>query len=556
MAAETDNLPTALTPNAFTRAGYSFSGWNSLANGSGTGYSDGSTYPFTASVTLYAQWTPDPSYTVTFNSNGGAGTMAAETDNLPTALTPNVFTRAGYSFSGWNSLANGSGTGYSDGSTYPFTSSATLYAQWAVTSYTVTFNANGGTGAMAAETDNTPTALTPNAFTQTGYSFSGWNTLAGGSGTGYGDGATYPFTSSVTLYAQWTPDASYTVLFNSNGGTGTMASETDNVPTALTPNAFTQTGYSFSGWNSLANGSGTGYSDGATYPFTASVTLYAQWTASTPPPAAPPAPPSTPPSGSPSPPTVTGIVPNSGAAKEGTVITITGSGFSTGGDTTVDFGTTAAAAVNCSSTTSCTAASPVEPAGTVDVIVGTSGGTSATSAVDQFTYVPIPTVTRVTPASGPAKGGTKVSVTGHNFVGTVSVHFGGKPGTVVRVLSPSEITVTAPSGSGTVSVTVSTVGGTSNPTAGARFKFVLPPTVSKVTPTTGATQGGTKVMIRGTNFVGTVSVHFGGKLATAVRVVSSSEITVTAPPGAGTVYVTVSAMGGSSKPSDSEEYRY
>jgi hypothetical protein len=212
--------------------------------------------------------------------------------------------------------------------------------------------------------------------------------------------------------------------------------------------------------------------------------------------------------------------------------------------------------VNCSSTTSCTAASPVEPAGTVDVIVGTSGGTSATSAVDQFTYVPIPTVTRVTPASGPAKGGTKVSVTGHNFVGTVSVHFGGKPGTVVRVLSPSEITVTAPSGSGTVSVTVSTVGGTSNPTAGARFKFVLPPTVSKVTPTTGATQGGTKVMIRGTNFVGTVSVHFGGKLATAVRVVSSSEITVTAPPGAGTVYVTVSAMGGSSKPSDSEEYRY
>jgi|GEM_PF-5459286 len=56
---------------------------------------------------------------------------------------------------------------------------------------------------MAAETHNVPTALTANAFTRTGYTFTGWNTVAGGTGTSYANGATYPFTASVTLYAQW-----------------------------------------------------------------------------------------------------------------------------------------------------------------------------------------------------------------------------------------------------------------------------------------------------------------------------------------------------------------
>ena len=74
-------------------------------------------------------------------------------------------------------------------------------------SHTVTFNANGGTGTMAAETRNVPTALTANAFTRTGYTFNHWNTGAGGTGTSYANSATYPFTASVTLYAQWTANA-------------------------------------------------------------------------------------------------------------------------------------------------------------------------------------------------------------------------------------------------------------------------------------------------------------------------------------------------------------
>ncbi len=221
---------------------------------------------------------PGTGFTVTFNANGGTGTMSPETADVPTALTANAFTDAGYTFAGWNTAANGSGTAYADGATYPFTASVTLFAQWtANASFTVTFNANGGTGTMSPETANVPAALTANAFSDTGYTFAGWNTAANGSGTAYAGGATYPFTASVTLYAQWTANASHTVTFNANGGTGTMANETHNAPTALTANAFTRTGDTFAGWNTAKKGTGTAYADGAIYPFTANVTLYAQW---------------------------------------------------------------------------------------------------------------------------------------------------------------------------------------------------------------------------------------------------------------------------------------
>jgi len=74
---------------------------------------------------------------------------------------------------------------------------------------------------------------------------------------------------------------SHTVTFNANGGTGSMSSQTASVPTALTMNTFTRTGYNFTGWNTVANGSGTAYANGATYSFAADITLYAQWTSAT-----------------------------------------------------------------------------------------------------------------------------------------------------------------------------------------------------------------------------------------------------------------------------------
>ena len=196
-----------------------------------------------ANVTLYAQWTALPNHTVTFNANGGTGTMSNQVANVPTALTLNAFTRAGYTFSGWNTAANGSGTAYANGATYSFAADVTLYAQWtALPNHTVTFNSNGGTGTMSNQVANVPTALTLNAFTRTGYTFSGWNT-APTAGTAYADGATYSFAADITLYAQWTALPNHTVTFNTNGGTGTMSNQVANVPTALTLNTFTRAGY-------------------------------------------------------------------------------------------------------------------------------------------------------------------------------------------------------------------------------------------------------------------------------------------------------------------------
>jgi uncharacterized repeat protein (TIGR02543 family) len=280
MSPENANSSTALTTNTFTKTGYTFSGWNTAPDGSGTTYADDANYSFTTGANLYAQWTADY-YNVTFDGNGSTGgSMSVENANTSTALTTNTFTKTGSTFDGWNTAADGSGTTYADDAVYPFTSATTLYAQWAGVYYNVSFDGNGATGgSMSPENANTSTALATNTFTKTGYTFSGWNTARDGSGTGYAAGAFYPFTSATTLYAQWTADY-YNVTFDGNGATsGSMNPENANTSTALTTNTFTKTGYTFSGWNTAANGSGTSYAGGANYPFTAATILYAQWTA-------------------------------------------------------------------------------------------------------------------------------------------------------------------------------------------------------------------------------------------------------------------------------------
>lgn len=99
-------------------------------------------------------------------------------------------------------------------------------------SSTVTFDANGGAGSMATQSAGTATALTSNTFTRTGYTYTGWNTAANGTGTAYANGASYPFTSNATLYAMWTANS---------GGSGNATSSTslantggNTIPVALT----------------------------------------------------------------------------------------------------------------------------------------------------------------------------------------------------------------------------------------------------------------------------------------------------------------------------------
>ena len=125
------------------------------------------------------------------------------------------------------------------------------------------------------------------------------------------------------------------------------------------------------------------------------------------------------------PPVVSSVSPNAGPLTAGTTVTITGTGFISG--STVKFGANAATGVVVNSAASITAVSPAGTTGTVNVIVTTSGGASATSVGDQFTYDAAPTVTALSPAAQTTgNAGTTVTITGTGFVNGATVKFGGQ----------------------------------------------------------------------------------------------------------------------------------
>ena len=135
-----------------TRSGYVFSGWNTNSSGTGTNYASGGTYSANAAVTLYAKWTAV--YTVSYNANGGSGapTSQTKTHGVNLTLSNTKPTRAGYVFNGWNTNSSGTGINYASGGTYSANAAVTLYAKWIISTYTVSYNANGGTGAPLSQT--------------------------------------------------------------------------------------------------------------------------------------------------------------------------------------------------------------------------------------------------------------------------------------------------------------------------------------------------------------------------------------------------------------------
>ena len=294
----TYDVPQTLRANAFTRTGYTFAGWATSKDGNVV-YADKESVKNlksenNATITLYAQWTAN-TYTVKFNANGGSGTMADMSFNYdePQTLTANTFTRTGYTFAGWATSKDGNVVYANKESVKNLKSennaTITLYAQWTANTYTVKFNANGGSGTM---TDKTFTydkeePLTANSFTRTGYTFAGWNTQPDGKGTSYADekkvsNLTTQADGKVILYAVWTANT-YTVIFNTNGGNGNMddMSFTYDEPQTLTTNDFTRDGYTFAGWATTANGE-TEYTNGETVSNLtakdkATVILYAVW---------------------------------------------------------------------------------------------------------------------------------------------------------------------------------------------------------------------------------------------------------------------------------------
>ena len=149
----------------------------------------------------------------------------------------------------------------------------------AKTSYTVSYNANGGSGAPSSQTKWHGTNLTLSSTkpTRTGYTFKGWATSSSGS-VAYASGATYSTNASVTLYAVWQA-LTYTVSYNANGGSGAPSSQTKTYGTALTLSSTkpTRTNYTFKGWGTSASSTTVAYAAGASYTENAAITLYAVW---------------------------------------------------------------------------------------------------------------------------------------------------------------------------------------------------------------------------------------------------------------------------------------
>ena len=301
------------------KTNYSFVGWNTQADGSGTTYTQGQTFTIgsgmtsaqvrifamaSANVTLYAMWTANPTYTVIYNGNGNAGGSApVDTTNYELGQTVTVLgntgnlVNTGYSFAGWNTQTNGTGTTYTQGQTFTMGSAnVTLYAKWSANAtYTVTYNGNGNTGGSVPidstnyEQGQTVTVLgNTGNLVKTNFTFAGWNTQVDGSGTTYSQTQTFTMGSAnVTLYAKWTTNPTYTVTYNGNSNTGgSVPIDTNNYQQSQTvtvlgnTGALVNTGYTFAGWNTLADGTGTTYSASQTFAMgSANSTLYAMWTA-------------------------------------------------------------------------------------------------------------------------------------------------------------------------------------------------------------------------------------------------------------------------------------
>lgn len=249
----------------------------------------------------------------------------------------------------------------------------------------------------------------------------------------------------------------------------------------------------------------------------------------------------------PAPPTVTGLFPAGGPVGGTTVVTVTGTGFT--GATGVTFGGTAGTGLTVNDDNTITVTAPAHAAGTVDVIVTTGGGPSANTSADNYVYGAVPpTVTAVSPTTGPITGGTTLTITGTGFTGATEVTIGGTAGTSVTVVSDTSLTVITPAhAAGTVDVIVKAPFGFSANTAADNFTFSAGPFVFSLNPAGGLPAGGTAVTITGTGFTGATSVTFGGTAATSFTVVSNTSITATSPAhAAGVVDVVVTTGLGTS----------
>jgi len=285
--------------NGFTRDGYTFVTWNTQADCKGNAVKPNSEWTLRGSSTLYACWA-GTAQTLTYHGNGATGgNTAAQSGKTGDELTTNAngFTRDGYTFVRWDTAKDGSGTAYGEGkngvSQYVMKPAGNdLYAIWKANPATIQYrndwpNTTGSTPDTTGDTGDTVT-ISQNSFDRPGYTFTGWSTSKRGDPSLQpGDKHTLE-PRTTTVWAQWKADPAH-LVYNSN--IGTVGSETKTVDGVVDQtvktitNPFDRPGYTFSGWNTQADGKGKAYATGADYVLTANdkstpkntSVLYAQW---------------------------------------------------------------------------------------------------------------------------------------------------------------------------------------------------------------------------------------------------------------------------------------
>ena len=238
--------------NPFTRTGYTFLGWTTVKDGETIAFTGGEKHAFSASeitngkVEFWAKWEANQ-YTVKFDPNAESGeyegTMADQpfTYDVEQALKANAFTKTGYSFDGWNTQKDGKGKAYADKESVKNLATkgtVTLYAQWKINQYTITFDTDGGSKIDPITQDYGTTVTAPDDPTKTGYTFVGWDVAIP---------ATMP-AKNMTITAKWKINQ-YTITFDTKGGTEIAPITQDYGTTVVAPANPTKTGYTFAGWD-------------------------------------------------------------------------------------------------------------------------------------------------------------------------------------------------------------------------------------------------------------------------------------------------------------------
>ena len=283
--------------NGFTRDGYTFVRWDTQADCRGKAVNPGDKWTLQGSSTLYACWTGNMQL-LTYHGNGATGgNTAAQSGKTGDELTTNAngFTRDGYTFVEWNTKADGAGGHYGKGTNgvakwTMLPAGNDLYAIWQANPASIRYRDDwGATGSTPDTTGVTGQNVTiaQNGFTRPGYTFTGW-ARDRRTDPSLQPGGRYTLTpGTTTLWAQWKADPAH-LIYNSNSGSTSQTRRTDGVvdqTLTVIANPFTRSGYTFTGWNTQADGRGKAYAagngfrlvaDAKSNPVNTSV-LYAQW---------------------------------------------------------------------------------------------------------------------------------------------------------------------------------------------------------------------------------------------------------------------------------------